>query len=125
MKLYYAKMWLKKYIKYNHNHLDENKLNRAIINLSHRVYKSHGVKGHNVRQKIRMQLVEYSRIELAKYGTSFDHPLRISYKQRHRIRVFPSRRMNRGVISFIFFILKVLGLIILAYILWYILTYHL
>ena len=75
MKLIYAKLWLKKFIKYNHDNLDENKLNRAIINLSHRVYKSHGQRGHNVRQSIRSQLVEYSKTELARYDVSLHESL--------------------------------------------------
>jgi hypothetical protein len=79
MKLIYAKLWLKKYIKYNHSKLDENKLNRAIINLSHRVYKSHSQKGHNVRQNIRGILVEYSKVELARYGVEFKKPLKTKY----------------------------------------------
>lgn len=83
MKLIYAKLWLKKYIQYNHNRLDENKLNRAIINLSHRVYKSHGMKGHNVRQSIRATLVEYSKIELARYNVALQRPLQIRYKHRY------------------------------------------
>lgn len=85
MELIYAKLWLKKYIKYNYNKLDENKLNRAIINLSHRVYKSRGMKGHNTRQKIRQILVEYSKIELARYSVEFRKPLKTSYWKRHRV----------------------------------------
>jgi len=85
MKLIYAKLWLKKYIKYNYDKLDENKLNRAIINLSHRVYKSHGIKGHNTRQKIRQTLVEYSKIELVRYGVEFRKPLKTRYWKRHVI----------------------------------------
>ena len=95
MKLIYAELWLKKYIKYNHDKLDENKLNRAIINLSHRVYKSHGMKGHNVRQSIRSQLVEYSKAELAKYDVTFKRPLKVRYIQRHA-RV-PTRRISQAV----------------------------
>ena len=90
MKLLYAKLWLKKYIKYNHNKLDENKLNRAIINLSHRVYKSRGIKGHNVRQKIRDTLVEYSKIELASYNMTFNRPLKTRYRRRYVIVKRPS-----------------------------------
>jgi hypothetical protein len=85
MKLIYAKLWLKKYIKYNYSKLNENKLNRAIINLSHRVYKSHDMKGHNTRQKIRQILVEYSKTELFRYGVEFRKPLKTKYWKRHVI----------------------------------------
>ena len=57
MKMMYARLQLKKYIKYNHSKFDNKTLNRklnlAIVNLSHRVYKSHGIRGHNGRQRIR------------------------------------------------------------------------
>ena len=74
MKLIYAKLWLKKYIKYNYDKFDEKtfnrKLNWAIVNLSHRVYKSHGLRGHNTRQKIRKILWDYSKTELKLYRPS-------------------------------------------------------
>ncbi len=74
MKLKYAKLWLKKYIKYNHNKFDEKtfnrKLNWKIVNLSHRVYKFRGLRGHNTRQRIRKKLWAYSKIELRKYRPS-------------------------------------------------------
>ena len=74
MKLIYAKLWLKKWIKYNHDKFDEKlfnrKLNWAIVNLSHRVYKSHGLKGHNTRQQIRKTLWAYSKAELKQYRPS-------------------------------------------------------
>ena len=74
MKMIYAKLWLKKYIKYNHNKFDKkifkHRLNRAIVHLSHCVYKSHGLRGHNVRQNIRKSLWEYSNMELKKYRLS-------------------------------------------------------
>lgn len=118
MKLRYAKLWLKKYIKYNYNKLDENKLNRAIINLSHRVYKSHGTKGHNVRQHIRGVLVDYSKEELSKYNVVFEKPLKIKYKQRLvRLR---AHRTSNILINTILFILKIIGLGILLFIIWYI-----
>jgi hypothetical protein len=74
MKLIYAKLWLKKFIKYNQDKFDvktfNRKLNWAIVNLSHRVYKSHGLKGHNTRQEIRKTLWSYSRAELNQYRPS-------------------------------------------------------
>jgi hypothetical protein len=74
MKLIYAKLWLKKYIKYNHDKFDEKtfnrKLNWKIVNLSHRVYKSHGLRGHNTRQQIRKILWDYSKKELKPYRPS-------------------------------------------------------
>ena len=74
MKMIYAKLWLKKYIKHNHDKFDKkifkHRLNRAIIHLSHRVYKSHGLRGHNVRQKIRKLLLNYCKMELKKYRPS-------------------------------------------------------
>ena len=74
MKLIYAKLWLKKYIKYNYDESDEKtfnrKLNWKIVNLSHRVYNSHGLKGHNTRQQIRKILWDYSKKELKPYRPS-------------------------------------------------------
>jgi hypothetical protein len=71
MKLIYAKFWLRKFIKYNINKLDDKtfnyKLGRAVINLSHRVFKSHGFHGHSTRQEIRQQLQDFIKIELKKY----------------------------------------------------------
>jgi hypothetical protein len=68
MKLIYAKFWLRKYIKYNINKFDEktfeNKLNRAVITLSHTVFKSHGFHGHITRQEIRKQLQAFVELEL-------------------------------------------------------------
>jgi len=110
MKLVYAKLWLKKYIRYNHNNLDEGKLNRAIINLSHRVYKSHGMHGHNVRQYVREVLVDYSKQELARYNVEFQRPIQARYKHRH-FRV-PYRRASR----FIWTLLKIIGIGILLFI---------
>jgi hypothetical protein len=82
MKLIYAKLWLKKYIKYNYDESDEKtfnrKLNWKIVNLSHRVYNSHGLKGHNTRQQIRKILWDYSEKELKQYGLSRYHPSMIS-----------------------------------------------
>ncbi len=75
MKLIYAKLWLKKYIRYNHNKFDRKKLKSNIygniVSLSHRVYKGHGIHGHNIRQKIRKQLLEYSIIELRRYPITY------------------------------------------------------
>ncbi len=115
----YAKLWLKKYIKYKHDHLDENKLNRAIINLSHRVYKSHGRRGHNVRQSIRSQLVDYSRTELARYGVAFERPLRVSYK--HRAPRISVHRTGRSILYILWFLIKLIGIVILGLIIWYLL----
>jgi hypothetical protein len=74
MKLIYAKFWLKKYIKYNYDKFDEktfnHKLNWAIINLSHRVCKTHGLRGHNIRQNIRKTLWSYNKTELKYYRPS-------------------------------------------------------
>ena len=71
MRLFYAKMWIKKYLYYNHAKYDEDilKLNtwRAIVNLSHRVYKTHGLRGHDGRQKIRKVLWAYALKELHRY----------------------------------------------------------
>ena len=85
MKMMYARLWLKKYIRYNHAKFDEktfnHKLNRDIINLSHRVYKSHGIRGHNVRQRIRKLLLNYSNVELKKYRPSIISKI-VSYLKR-------------------------------------------
>lgn len=116
MKLIYAKLWLKKYIKYNHNNLDENKLNRAIINLSHRVYKSHGQRGHNVRQSIRAQLVEYSKAELAKYDVAFKRPLKTGYTQRHARPL--GYWITRAVFRTLVFVIKIIGILVLLYLLY-------
>ena len=74
MKMMYARLWLKKYIKYNHDKFDKktfkHRLNRAIVHFSHRVYKTHGLRGHNVRQNIRKLLWNYSNTELKKYHPS-------------------------------------------------------
>ncbi len=74
MKLIYAKFWVKKYIKYNHDKFDDRtfdkKLNWAIVNLSHRVYKFHGARGHNIRHGIRKTLWNYAKIELRSYRPS-------------------------------------------------------
>lgn len=74
MKLIYAKLWLKKFIKYNYGKFDDKtlngKINWAIVNLSHRVYKSHGLRGHNTRQQIRKILWNYSKQELRQYRPS-------------------------------------------------------
>lgn len=82
MKLIYAKLWLKKYIRYNHNKYDKktlkSKVYGSIVNLSHRVYKSHGLHGHNVRQKIRRQLLEYSILEMNRYYLPTPRPSMIS-----------------------------------------------
>lgn len=71
MKLIYAKLLLKKYIKYNHDKYDKKTLKRKIygniVQLSHRVFKSHGQRGHEVRQRVRKQFLEYSIIELRRY----------------------------------------------------------
>lgn len=119
MKLVYAKLWLKKFIKYNHDNLsNENKLNRAIINLSHRVYKSHGQKGHNVRQSIRAQLVEYSKAELARYNVTFKKPLKVSYRNRFR---YPSHGIVKLIRKFIWSLIRIMGIVILLLIIIYIL----
>ena len=85
MKMMYARLWLKKYIKYNHAKFDDktfnHKLNLAIVNLSHRVYKSHGLKGHNGRQSIRKLLRNYSNMELKKYRPSIISKI-VSYLRR-------------------------------------------
>jgi hypothetical protein len=79
MKLIYAKFWLKKYIKHNHDKFDEKtfnrKLNWSIVNLSHRVFKSHGSRGHNTRQKIRKILWAYSKEELKLYRPSMTNKI--------------------------------------------------
>ena len=85
MKMTYARLWLKKYIKYNHDKFDKkifkHRLNRAIVHLSHRVYKSYGLRGHNVRQKIRKLLWNYSNMELKKYRPSMISKI-VSYLKR-------------------------------------------
>jgi|GEM_PF-6795892 len=74
MKLKYAKLWLKKWIKYNYVKYDKKtfnrKLDRKIKDISHRVYKSHGLKGHNTRQMIRKKLWAYCKMELKRYRPS-------------------------------------------------------
>lgn len=74
MRVLYAKLWLKQFIKYRSN--DKNfieKLNKNIINLSHRVYKGHGIKGHNTRQDIRKILVLYAFNEIkTRYGYTLE-----------------------------------------------------
>ena len=125
MKLIYAKLWLKKYIKYNHDNLDENDLNKAIINLSHRVFKSHGLKGHNTRQKIRQILVNYSKIELAKYNVSFEKPLKahyINHSKYPRVRAHWAMRVVKRILLFLAKIAYIIiGVIIILYIIFYVL----
>lgn len=123
MKLIYAKLWLKKFIKYNHANLDENKLNRAIINLSHRVYKSHGQRGHNVRQSIRAQLVEYSKAELARYNVTFKRPLKVNYKYRH-VRVAPYS-IIRAIKRTFWFLAKIIGALVLIVVILYLIFHFL
>jgi len=71
MKLIYAKLWLKKYIKYNHIKYERKTLKTKvygnIVQLSHRVFKGHGLRGHNIRQNIRKQLLAYALIEMNHY----------------------------------------------------------
>lgn len=74
MKKVYARLWLKKFIKYNQDNPDKkdfnHKLNRSIIHLSHRVHKGRGIHGHNSRQDIRKQLRNYSKMEIRRYQPS-------------------------------------------------------
>ena len=85
MEIMYARLWLKKYIKYNHDKFDKkifkHRLNRAVVHLSHRVYKSHGLRGHNIRQNIRKLLWNYSSMELKKYRPSMISKI-VSYLKR-------------------------------------------
>ena len=85
MEIMYARLWLKKYIKYNHDKFDKkifkHRLNLAIVHLSHRVYKTHGLRGHNVRQNIRKLLWNYSNMELKKYRPSIINKI-VSYLKR-------------------------------------------
>ena len=121
MKLIYAKLWVKKYIKYNHSNLDEKELNRAIINLSHRVFKSRGLKGHNTRQKIRQILVSYSKIELAKYNVSFQRPLKAHYiNHKYRYPRVQTCWAMRAVKRILLFLAKIAGIIIVVIIILYI-----
>jgi hypothetical protein len=63
MRFVYAKLWVKKYLRYNPNDVSNriisNKLNWEIVKLSHRVCRRHGLKGHNIRQDIRKELKDY------------------------------------------------------------------
>ena len=71
MKLKYAKLWLRKYVKYNNkfdNRLLAHNLNRNVIHLSHRVFKSRGLRGHTTRQSVRDQLQEFLVQELNCYN---------------------------------------------------------
>ena len=85
MKVKYAKLWLRKYIKYNHHKFSERKFNRLvnwkIVNLSHRVCKRRGIIGHNIRQDIRKELWEFSAKELTKSRPSLMSRL-IGYLKR-------------------------------------------
>jgi hypothetical protein len=121
MKLIDAKISIRQYIRAHHNDLSENGLNSHIISLSHSVFRGHGVRGHNIRQKIRAQLVEYSRNELAKYNMTFQRPIRVTYKNRYTRPVYrPIRTM-----SYLFWTLvKVLCILILVFIIWYLLNHH-
>lgn len=60
MRLIYAKLWVIKYLTFHPcdvaGYYMSNRLYRAVVNLSHRVYKGHGKKGHNARQNIRQNL---------------------------------------------------------------------
>jgi len=75
MKLIFAKLWLKKYIKYNYEKFDgktfNRKLNWAIVNLSHRVCKLHSQKGHDIRQEMRKTLWAYGKVEIRNYQPTF------------------------------------------------------
>lgn len=96
MELFYAKKWLKRYIKYNWDKYDEDtlkrKINWEIVHLSHRVYKTHGLKGHNVRQDIRKKLWDYANVELKNYNLKKTSIIRkiISYLKRS-IGIPPSK----------------------------------
>lgn len=71
MKLIYAKLWLKKFIKYNHEKepsILQRDLNRNVITLSHRVFKSRGERGHSIRQDIRLKLHKFIQAELPNYN---------------------------------------------------------
>ena len=86
MKVIYAKLWLKKWIYYNYNKFDNKKafdreLNWKIVNLSHRVFKSHGLRGHNTRQQIRKLLWTYSKQESRKYWPSLTNKI-LNYLKR-------------------------------------------
>ena len=91
MKLIYAKLWLKKFIQYNHDKPDEKTFNRdlnwRIVNLSHRVYKTHGLKGHNTRQKIRKILWDYSKKELKQYRPSKFSKIINYLRRKFRLKV--------------------------------------
>jgi len=74
MRKLHARFWLRKLIK-NHEGDDFNlaqTLNRAVINLSHRVFKGRRRRGHNIRQKIRMELHVFLKKELKKYGKEWE-----------------------------------------------------
>jgi hypothetical protein len=114
MRVFYAKLWLKQFIKYRSN--DKyfiEKLNDNIINLSHRVYKKRGMRGHDTRQDIRRILVLYAfnevklrcgyTLDIKNFGTEnmlFETNNRIPY--HHKLGVY--NRMKN-------FIYKIMGLI--------------
>ena len=99
MRLIDAKISVRQYIRAHHDNLNENRLNRHIISLSHDVFRGHGIRGHNIRQKIRAQLVDYSRMELVQYGIDFQRPLRIHYKNRYRRTQRPT--LIRRIINYL------------------------
>jgi len=82
MKLIYSKLWLKKFIKYNHNKYDRKTLKTRvyghIVQLSHRVFKGHGIRGHNIRQNIRKQLLAYALMEMNHYHITTRPPSLLS-----------------------------------------------
>jgi len=79
MKLFYAKMYVRKWIRYNYGKYDgmtfNSKLNWAVVNLSHRVCKLHGTRGHAIRQKIRKTLWAYAKVEIRRYQPSITNRL--------------------------------------------------
>ncbi len=72
MKFFYARCWISKYLRYHPNGADgpyiSNSLDRAIVRLSHRVYRGHGLRGHNIRQAIRKRLRSKARSVNARGG---------------------------------------------------------
>ncbi len=76
MKKYHARFQLREIIKDHELHRQATHgddfdvtqtLNRAVITLSHRIFKSRGRRGHNIRQKIRSELHWFIKNEFRKY----------------------------------------------------------
>jgi len=95
MKKKYAKLFLKNWINNSDGKYSEKtynrKLNWAIVNQSHKIYYVHGLRGHNIRQKIRKELWSYCNMELKNHPPSY-RPSMLSRIKSFIKRLIQSRK---------------------------------